>query len=154
MSYLLTAWLILQQIPRKRKRPQDIYDLSRLIIHEAIDADAQALILGALKEKSRARGIDPKQDSLNDPEIKRRCEAGWQSLKLEIAEVPDLRPALQILQRSTVIFPGKVTSDPRKSFRRLSGNGLTQPLFYFMFATSNIHRSSRLIFPVNGMYFR
>lgn len=80
---------ILQQIPRRRRRPQDIYDLSRLIIHEAIDADAQALILVALKEKSRARGIDPKQDSLEDPEIKRRCEAGWQSLKLEIAEVPE-----------------------------------------------------------------
>ena len=80
---------ILQQIPRKRRRPQDIYDLSRLIIHEAIDADTQALILVALKEKSRARGIDPKQDSLNNPEIKHRCEAGWQSLKLEIAEVPE-----------------------------------------------------------------
>ena len=80
---------ILQQIPRKRRRPQDIYDLSRLIIYEAIDADTRALILVALKEKSQARGIDPKQDSLDDPEIKSRCKAGWESLKLEIVEVPE-----------------------------------------------------------------
>ncbi|MCY3595323.1 MAG: nucleotidyl transferase AbiEii/AbiGii toxin family protein [Bacteroidetes bacterium] len=80
---------ILQQIDRNRRRSQDIYDLSRLITHEVIDADTQALILIALKEKSRARGIDPKQGSLDDPEIKSRCKAGWESLKLEIVEVPE-----------------------------------------------------------------
>jgi len=80
---------ILQQIPRRRRRPQDIYDLNRLIQHEMIDADNHSRILDAIKEKSRARGIEPKQDSLDDPEIKYRCKAGWQSLKLELDDVPE-----------------------------------------------------------------
>ncbi len=80
---------ILQQIPRKRQRPQDIYDLSRLITHEAIDVGVRKIILVTLKEKSRSRGIEPEQDSLSDPEIKRRCKAGWESMRLEIDEIPE-----------------------------------------------------------------
>ncbi len=47
------------------------------------------LILNALKEKSKARGITPRPDSLDNPEILRRCKAGWTSLKLEITDIPE-----------------------------------------------------------------
>ena len=83
---------ILQQIPRRRSRPQDIYDLSRLITQEKMDIGIQAKILVALKEKSRARGIEPTRGAFDDPEIRRRSGANWQSLDLEIDEVPEFDP--------------------------------------------------------------
>ncbi|MCY4225841.1 MAG: nucleotidyl transferase AbiEii/AbiGii toxin family protein [Bacteroidetes bacterium] len=42
---------VLQQIPCRRRRPQDIYDLNRLIQHEMIDDDSNARILDAIREK-------------------------------------------------------------------------------------------------------
>ncbi len=83
---------ILQQIPRRRSRPQDIYDLSRLITQEKMDDGVQMKILAALKEKSRARRIEPTRDAFDEPEIRRRSGANWRSLTLEIDEVPEFDP--------------------------------------------------------------
>ena len=83
---------ILQQIPRRRSRPQDIYDLNRLITQETMDISTQAKILVALKEKSRARGIEAIRDAFDEPEIKRRASANWQSLDLEVDELPEFDP--------------------------------------------------------------
>ena len=43
----------------------------------------------AYLKKSRSRHIEPDRDSLDDPEIKRRSGAQWDTLKLELSNVPD-----------------------------------------------------------------
>lgn len=80
---------MLQQVPRRRRRPQDVYDLDRLIARNEIDDEIQAQILNALVEKCQARQIEPARPSLDDPEIKKRAGAAWQSMGLELGEVPD-----------------------------------------------------------------
>ena len=80
---------MLQQVPRRRRRPQDVYDLDRLIARNEIDEDLQAQILNALVEKCQARQLKPMSASLDNPEIKKRAGAAWQSMKLELGEVPD-----------------------------------------------------------------
>ena len=83
---------ILQQIRRKRYRPQDVYDLNRLITKERMDVGIQAKILIALKEKCRARGIEPTPEAFDEPEIRRRSSANWQSLNLEVDKAPEFDP--------------------------------------------------------------
>ena len=80
---------MLQQVPRHRNRPQDVYDLDRLIARSEIDDKLHAQILDALVEKCQARQIEPARPSLDDPEIKKRAGAAWQSMGLELGEVPD-----------------------------------------------------------------
>lgn len=80
---------ILQQVPRKRNRRQDVYDLDWLIAGNKIDNLPQAQILDVLVEKCKARQLTPTRASLDDPEIKRRAGAAWNSMQLEIGEVSD-----------------------------------------------------------------
>lgn len=80
---------IIQQVPRKRHRPQDVYDLDRLIAGHEFDNALQAQILEALIAKCQARQIKPTRASLEDPEIKRRAGADWMAMELEIGELPD-----------------------------------------------------------------
>ena len=80
---------MLQQVPRHRKRPQDVYDLDRLIARNEIDDAFQSQILEALVVKCRARQLEPMRASLDDPEIKKRAGADWQPMELELGEVPD-----------------------------------------------------------------
>lgn len=80
---------MLQQVRRRRNRRQDVYDLDLLIrIHE-IDGTLRAQILDVFIEKCRSRQIEPTDLSLNDPEIKTRSHAEWQTMKLELGEVPE-----------------------------------------------------------------
>ena len=80
---------LLQQVPRKRNRPQDVYDLDRLIAAHEVDNALQAQILEALIAKCQARRIKPARASLDNTEIKERAGAAWDSMKLEIGEVPE-----------------------------------------------------------------
>ena len=43
---------ILQQVPRKRNRRQDVYDLDRLVARKEVDEELKAEILAALNAKS------------------------------------------------------------------------------------------------------
>lgn len=79
---------VLQQIPRRRERRQDIYDLHYLTAGNEIDASGKRQILKVLRMKCRSRDIEPIRTSLADPEIRRRSEAGWESLELELGQVP------------------------------------------------------------------
>ena len=80
---------MLQQPSRKRNRRQDVYDLDLLIAGGAVDDAPRPRILDALVEKCRARRIEPSRGALDDPEIKRRAGVGWQSMELELDEVPE-----------------------------------------------------------------
>ena len=79
---------LLQQPVRKRNRRQDVYEIAFLIDDHDFSGDDKATILTTLIEKCRSRGIDAKQDSIDDPEIKQRAQADWDTLALEIGDLP------------------------------------------------------------------
>ena len=80
---------MLQQVPRHRNRPQDVYDLDRLLARNEIDDTLQLQILEALVVKCRARQLKPTRASLDDPKVKKRSGADWKTMKLELGDVPD-----------------------------------------------------------------
>lgn len=80
---------ILQQVLRKRNRRQDVYDLDWLIANNDIDDALKEQILNTLDAKCQVRHLEPTRASLDDPEIKKRAGADWQSLGLELGKVPD-----------------------------------------------------------------
>ena len=80
---------LLQQVPRKRNRRQDVYDLDILISDKIVDQTLGAQILDTMVTKCRSRDIDPTPDSLEEPEIRERARADWKSMKLELGELPD-----------------------------------------------------------------
>jgi hypothetical protein len=53
--------------------------------------DEKQGLLEALREKCAARGIDPREESLSDDEVKERARAEWDTLAQEIGEegLPD-----------------------------------------------------------------
>jgi predicted nucleotidyltransferase component of viral defense system len=79
---------MLQQVERNRNRRQDVYDLDRLITEHELPAEVCAQILEVFHEKCRSRHIEPAASSLQNPEIKTRSGANWQTLELELGEVP------------------------------------------------------------------
>ena len=86
---------VLQQIPRKRNRRQDIYDLHYLTADNETDANSKCQILNVLQVKCRSRDIEPTRTSLADPEIRERSAARWETLELELGEVPDFETCFE-----------------------------------------------------------
>ncbi|TCP38060.1 nucleotidyl transferase AbiEii/AbiGii toxin family protein [Rhodovulum marinum] len=80
---------LLQQEVRNRYRRQDIYDIDVLLSHFPFDEDERARVHALLLEKSRARGLEPTAESLSEPEVIRRAKEEWDTLGLEIGEVPN-----------------------------------------------------------------
>ena len=79
---------LLQQIPRRRRRRQDVYDLHYLLTENRIDDTLKREIFVMMLAKCHARGIDPEQDSLDEPELRRRSEEAWETLRVELGELP------------------------------------------------------------------
>ena len=79
---------VLQQVGRRRNRRQDIYDLDRLIAEQEIDENLREQILEVFVAKCRSRDIEPDRASLDDPEVRRRSAAEWETMKLELGEMP------------------------------------------------------------------
>lgn len=80
---------LLQQEKRNRHRRQDIYDLNSLCQRFSLDGEERTQLLDILRKKCVARGIDPNQSSLEQPEIIERAKADWHTLEVEVGEVPD-----------------------------------------------------------------
>lgn len=80
---------LLQQEKRNRHRRQDIYDLNSLCQRFSLDGEERTQLLDILRKKCVARGIDPSQNSLEQPEIIERAKADWHTLEVEVGEVPD-----------------------------------------------------------------
>lgn len=80
---------MLQQVIRNRSRRQDVYDLDRLIQDYSSDAEGRASVFSAFIEKCAARHITPVRTSLDDPEVRRRSGADWNSLSLEVGALPE-----------------------------------------------------------------
>ena len=80
---------MLQLVIRNRSRRQDVYDPDRLFRGHVFDVEGRAAVLSTLIEKCEARHISPTRESLNDPEGRRRPGADWNSLALEIGDLPE-----------------------------------------------------------------
>ncbi|MEL7389862.1 MAG: nucleotidyl transferase AbiEii/AbiGii toxin family protein [Pseudomonadota bacterium] len=80
---------LLQQEIRDRYRRQDIYDIDALLERFSLDEDEKKKLFDLLGEKCRARKVSPDENSLSHPDIIKRARSEWNTLKLEISEVPD-----------------------------------------------------------------
>jgi hypothetical protein len=96
---------LLQQPIRKRNRRQDVYDIAYLIDDRDFSGADKAAILTTLIEKCRSRGIEAKQDSMNDPEIKRRAAADWDTLTLEVSDLPPFEERFTLMRDLYVSLP-------------------------------------------------
>lgn len=80
---------LLQQPIRDRHRRQDIFDIAWLLDHHNPDEEAKKRIFQSLMGKSEARAVEISIDSFDDPEVKRRASAEWDTLDLEISDLPN-----------------------------------------------------------------
>ncbi len=80
---------LLQQPSRDRYREQDVYDLDILIRDPDLDDYALGRILEMLVIKCTSRDINPSPGSMDDPEIRQRARADWNTIELETGNLPD-----------------------------------------------------------------
>jgi hypothetical protein len=67
---------------------QDIYDIASLLAKFTLDGEEKTRLLHILQEKCRARKIEPDHEALCRPEVKNRAREEWDTLALEIGELP------------------------------------------------------------------
>jgi predicted nucleotidyltransferase component of viral defense system len=79
---------LLQQPRRNRNRRQDVYDIAFLLDGHALDNDDRALIHRTLIDKCATRDIYPDHLSLENPEVIERAKVDWDTLKLEVSDLP------------------------------------------------------------------
>ena len=79
---------LLQQVPRNRYRRQDVYDLDILIRRHPADEVNPEDVLNALLKKCSARRIKPDRSSLDNIEIKTRAGSQWNTMRLELDDLP------------------------------------------------------------------
>jgi predicted nucleotidyltransferase component of viral defense system len=96
---------LLQQPIRKRYRRQDVYDIAYLIDDHDFSGADKAAILATLIEKCRSRGIEAKQESVDDPEIKRRAAADWDTMALEVRDLPPFEERFTLMRDLYVSLP-------------------------------------------------
>ena len=92
---------ILQQVARKRRRRQDVYDLSFLLTHhpQAQDAATKKMILDSLIEKSLSRGLTVEKKSLSNPEVIKLSSEEYHLLASEIEELlPDFDKVYSVIR--------------------------------------------------------
>lgn len=89
---------LLQQPGRDRYRRQDVYDIAYLLDeHKMEDIDLKQ-VHATLIDKCATRGITATEVSLDDPEIRRRARAEWNTLKLELADLPSFEERFETVQ--------------------------------------------------------
>lgn len=79
---------LLQQPIRNRSRRQDVYDIAFLLDQHELNDDMRIVILETLIEKCRTRNITPTPTSFDNREIRVRAEKEWETLKLELKDLP------------------------------------------------------------------
>ena len=89
---------LLQQPLRNRNRRQDVYDIAYLLDENPLDDENRATILATLKEKCRTRGFLAARDSLDDPEIADRAKRDWDTLKLELSDLPAFEGRFELVR--------------------------------------------------------
>lgn len=82
---------LLQQPIRNRYRRQDVYDIAFLIDGHPMDEGDQKVIYETLIEKCASRSIYPDANSLEAADVVRRAQADWETLGLEVADLPSFQ---------------------------------------------------------------
>ena len=96
---------LLQQPIRNRYRRQDVYDIAFLAETNLLDDGDRAKILMTLVEKCRTRSIEPDITSIDDPEIVKRAQADWDTLKLELSDLPPFEERFAIVRELYASLP-------------------------------------------------
>ena len=80
----------IQQIARthSRNRRQDIYDIAFLLRTQEISNDDKQDILNAFKMKCASRDIQINADTLDNPDIKAASGKEWETISLEVSDLP------------------------------------------------------------------
>lgn len=96
---------LIQQPIRARNRRQDVFDIAYLVdTHEIQDADL-AEIHETLVAKCRSRSIEPNAASLTDPEVVERARADWETLRLEVENLPSFDERFAVVERLYAALP-------------------------------------------------
>lgn len=98
---------LLQQPIRNRYRRQDVFDIAFLMQHRTVTQDDLRLIHETLLEKCETRHIEPRSTSFDDPEVRRRAEADWHTLKLEVEDLPEFGPCFEVVRSLYASLPWK-----------------------------------------------
>ncbi len=89
---------LMQQQQRNRYRRQDIYDLC-FLLESGINEVQKKSIHKNLMTKALARGIEPRTDSLSDPELRRRAKKEYATLADEIqGDLPDFDASFALVE--------------------------------------------------------
>jgi predicted nucleotidyltransferase component of viral defense system len=89
---------LLQQPGRDRFRRQDVYDIALLAEQCELGDEDRAIIHAIMVEKCQTRGIEPNSASIDDPEVRRRAEADWLTLGIELAALPAFEARFAIVR--------------------------------------------------------
>ncbi|TCP84413.1 nucleotidyltransferase AbiEii toxin of type IV toxin-antitoxin system [Sphingomonas sp. PP-CE-1A-559] len=88
---------LLQQPKRNRNRRQDVYDIASLLEKFSLDESEKTDLLAFLHEKCRARDINPDRDALGQLAVRDRAKKDWNTLGLELEELPDFDHCFDIV---------------------------------------------------------
>jgi len=88
---------LLQQPKRNRNRRQDVYDIASLLENFSLDESEKTDLLAFLYEKCRARDINPDRDALGQLAVRDRAKKDWNTLGLELEELPDFDHCFDIV---------------------------------------------------------
>jgi predicted nucleotidyltransferase component of viral defense system len=80
---------LLQQVPRRRFRRQDVYDIAYLVTRFQLDAGERAAVLESFHHKCAARGIVPAIDSLRHAALVAHARSDWDTIRQEVGDLPD-----------------------------------------------------------------
>lgn len=96
---------LLQQPIRNRYRRQDVYDIAFLVETNQLGDEDRTQILTTLIKKCRTRSIEPDITSIDAPEIVKRAQADWDTLKLELSDLPPFEGRFAIVRELYVSLP-------------------------------------------------
>lgn len=96
---------LLQQPIRNRNRRQDVYDIAYLIEENELGDEDRRVILETLIEKCRTRGIEANANSIDNPEVRQRAEADWNTLALELGDLPPFEQRFAMMRELYVSLP-------------------------------------------------
>ena len=96
---------LLQQPIRNRNRRQDVYDIAYLIENNELTIEDRHSILGTLIEKCQTRGIKAIRESMDNPEVRRRAEVDWNTLALELDDLPPFKERFGMVHKLYMSLP-------------------------------------------------
>ncbi len=102
---------LLQQVTRNRYRRQDVYDIAHLLRHYHPSAAERAHLLALFRRKCASRHIEADDASLSDPEVVWRAKADWNTLALELGEVPPFDDCFQSVESLYRSLPWRSARD-------------------------------------------